>query len=56
MAGTQTAVTVVGARVPAEFAERVREAAAAERRSVSNFAKVALEHEIQRVDAERTAA
>jgi predicted transcriptional regulator len=53
---TQTAVTVIGSRVPADFAERVREAAAAEDRSVSNFIKRAVEHEVQRVDAERTAA
>jgi hypothetical protein len=44
--------------VPADFAERVREAAAAERRTISNFTRCALEHEIQRVDADaqRTAA
>ncbi len=53
---TQAAVKVIGSRVSGEFAERVRRAAEAERRSVSNFAKVALEHEVQRVDAERTAA
>jgi len=52
---TQTAV-VIGSRVPADFAERVRQAAEAERRSVSNFTMLALEHEVQRVDTERTVA
>ena len=52
---TQTA-TVIGARVPVDFAERVRRAAQAEDRSISNYIKRALEREVQRVDAERTAA
>jgi predicted transcriptional regulator len=55
-AGNRQSVTVIGSRVPADFAERVRRAAAAEDRSVSNFIKRAVEHEVQRVDAERTAA
>jgi predicted transcriptional regulator len=53
---TQTAVTVIGSRVPVAFAERVRRAAQAEDRSVSYLIKRALEREVQRVDAERTAA
>ena len=55
-AGNTQAVTVIGSRVPVELAERVRRAAEAERRTISNFARCALEHEVQRVDAERSAA
>ncbi len=56
-AGNTQSVTVIGSRVPADFAERVRRAAAAEDRSVSNFIRRAVLHEVQRVDAaERTAA
>ncbi len=53
---THTAVTVIGSRVPVELAERVRRAAEAEDRTISNFIKRAVQHEVQRVDAERTVA
>jgi len=46
---TQTAVTVIGSRVPVEFAERVRRAAEADHRSVSNFTRLALERAVQHV-------
>lgn len=55
-AGTTQAVTVIGSRVPIELAERIRRAAEAEDRTISNFARRALQHELERVDAERTAA
>jgi predicted transcriptional regulator len=51
---TQSAVTVIGSRVPTELAERVRRAAEAEDRTISNFIKRAVQREVQRVDAERT--
>ena len=50
---TQTAVTVIGSRVPAELAERVRRAAEAEDRTISNFIKRAVQREVQRVDVHR---
>jgi hypothetical protein len=42
--------TLVQSRVPFDFAERVRLAAEAEQRSVSFFARRALEHELARVE------
>jgi hypothetical protein len=57
-ASTQTAVTVIGSRVPIDFADRVRRAAEADERTVSQFIRRALRHEVERVntDHERTAA
>jgi predicted transcriptional regulator len=46
---TQTAVTVIGSRVPVAFAEDIRRAAEAEDRSVSYFIRRALRNEVQRV-------
>jgi len=45
-------VTVIGSRVPIEFAERVRRAAQAEDRSVSYLIKRSLQRELQRVSAD----
>jgi predicted transcriptional regulator len=53
---TQNAVTVIGSRVPIELAERVRRAAEAEDRTISNFIKRAVQHEVQRADADTIAA
>lgn len=55
-ASTQPAVTVIGSRVPVDFAARVRQAAEADERTVSQFIRRALRHEVERVgiDPERT--
>lgn len=45
------AVTVIGSRVPIEFAKDIRRAAEAEDRSVSYFIRRALRNEVQRVGA-----
>jgi predicted transcriptional regulator len=50
-------VTVIGSRVPLDFADRVRQAAEADERTVSQFIRRALRREVERVntDRERTA-
>lgn len=55
---TDRAVTVIGSRVPLDFADRVRQAAKADERTVSQFIRRALRHEVERVgaDHERTTA
>lgn len=53
---TQANTIVIGSRVDPQFAERVREAARAEDRSLGSLIRRALQHELERVNTERPAA